>query len=183
MTLPEIVLTEYTPSDLPTLQQWWKDKDVLEYVHELEHQLEGDTPGSKVGAGKYIARRNVRFMVRDAVTGAAVGFICVQVTGASWTEREGEPVMPPFHGGVNIVIDPLRQHGGIGPAALKALFDHPKLENLVTLGGAVDAANKASLGMLRKLGYVPSGPAVKGMVPFTVPGPAARRSSTVSDHR
>ncbi|MEU1523959.1 GNAT family protein [Nocardia rhamnosiphila] len=182
MTLPEIVLTEYTSNDLPTLRQWWSDEDVLKYVHDLEHQLRRGTPGSKVGSGKYIARPLVRYMVRDAVSGVAVGFVSVQVTG-SWSEREGDPVMPPFHGGVNIVIDPVRQARGLGSAALKAVFDHPELAELVTLGGSVDARNAESLGMLRKLGYVPYGPIVKGMIPFTIPGPAAQRSPAISDHR
>ncbi|NKY56177.1 GNAT family N-acetyltransferase [Nocardia flavorosea] len=75
---------------------------------------------------------------------------------------------------MNIVIDPLRQEKGLGSAALKAVFDHPELADVVTLGGSVDVRNTASLGMLRKLGYVPSGPAVQGMIPFTIPGPAER---------
>ncbi|MFI2335453.1 GNAT family N-acetyltransferase [Nocardia rhamnosiphila] len=160
MALPEIELTEYTSSDLPMLRQWWEDEDVLKYVHDLDHQMRPGRPGSKVGSGKYLARPLLRYMVRDAA-GVAVGFVSVQVTG-SWTEREDDPVMPPFHGGVNIVIDPLRQEKGLGSAALKAVFDHPELADLVTLGGSVDVRNQESLGMLRKLGYVQSGPRGEG---------------------
>ncbi|MEV0685218.1 GNAT family protein [Nocardia sp. NPDC050378] len=179
MTLPEIALTEYTSRDMPTLRRWWEDEDVLKYVHDLEHQLSPGALGSKVGTGKYLARPLVRYMVRDAA-GVAVGFVSVQVTG-SWTEREDDPVMPPFHAGVNIVIDPLQQTKGFGSAALEAVFDRPELADVVTLGGSVDSRNEESLGMLRKLGFVPAGPARNGMIPFTAPGPAAPSSSAASD--
>ncbi|MFG2447534.1 GNAT family N-acetyltransferase [Nocardia fluminea] len=178
MALPEVKFTEYTTSDLPTLRQWWEDEAVSKYVHDLEHQLWPGAVGSKVGSGKYLARPLVRYMVHDAAK-VAVGFVSVQVTG-SWTEREGDPVMPPFHGGVNIVIDPFRQEEGLGSAALKAVFGRPELADLMTLGGSVDTRNKESLGMLRKLGHVQSGPAERGMIPFTIPGPAAQSSSAIS---
>ncbi|NKY56176.1 hypothetical protein [Nocardia flavorosea] len=78
MTLPKVVLTEYTSSDLPMLRYWREDEDVLQYVHELEHQERDDVPGSRVSAGKYIARPRMRRMVRDVATETVVGFVSVQ---------------------------------------------------------------------------------------------------------
>ncbi|WP_280458987.1 hypothetical protein [Nocardia carnea] len=53
---------------------------------------------------------------------------------------------------MNIVVDPLAKRGGYGTAIIRALFDEPALADVETLGGAVDATNTGSLGMLRKLG-------------------------------
>jgi L-amino acid N-acyltransferase YncA len=76
----------------------------------------------------------------------------VQVTGQGGPEGKASPVVPPFRGGVNIVVDPHERRGGFGTAIIRALFEQPALADVETLGGAVDATNDGSLGMLRKLG-------------------------------
>ncbi|MBF6352040.1 hypothetical protein IU448_23930 [Nocardia flavorosea] len=91
-------------------------------------------------------------MASDAHTRKPVGYVSVQVSGQGGPEGKASPVGPPFHGGVNIVVDPLAKRGGYGTAIIRALFDEPALADVETLGGAVDATNTGSLGMLRKLG-------------------------------
>ncbi|MGY2027637.1 MULTISPECIES: GNAT family N-acetyltransferase [Nocardia] len=177
MSLLEIVLTEYAPEDRVFLEQWWENADVLRFVHELKHQLIDRERGDLSGEMRVVGPK-LRWMARDASSGTAVGFVSVEIIGQSGPRGKAGPVMPPFHGGVNIVVDPMRQCSGIGAATLKALFDLPQLADVVKLSGTVDATNAASLGMLRKLGLTPDGPAVKGMYPFTVPGPAASQSGT-----
>lgn len=146
MSLPEIVLTEYAQEDKEILELWWKNADVLHFVHDLEKQEQGSMLGSKVAERRYIARPMMRLMVRDRRTDIPVGYVSVQVSGESWSRREEDPVLPPFHGGVNIVVDPERQCGGIGAATLEALLRLPQLADVVTLSGSVDATNTASRG-------------------------------------
>lgn len=67
-------------------------------------------------------------MVLDS-TGQQVGFVSVQVTGRG--ESAADPIGPPFHAGVNLVVAPGRRKAGIGTAILKAVYHHPLLADVV----------------------------------------------------
>ncbi|WP_157978571.1 GNAT family N-acetyltransferase [Nocardia aurea] len=153
MELPEIDLTDFTSADLKVLELWWKNESIANYVGPLEHQLRPSVGGSRISAGIYRARPLQRWMARDPETSAPIGYVSVQVTGDGGP-NEGDPVNPPFHGGVNIAVDPKRQCGGIGTAILMALLTHADLADVATLGGVVEAKNHGSLGMLRKVDVV-----------------------------
>ncbi|MGV9546200.1 GNAT family N-acetyltransferase [Nocardia beijingensis] len=180
MQLPEIVLTAYAPEDEAVLLLWWEDEEVLHYVGELAKQLRDVELGTETSPGRRIARPTLRWMARDPYTGTAVGYVSVQVTGQSGPDGKLSPVGPPYHGGVNIVVDPQRQCGGIGTAMLLALLEQSLLADVAMLAGSVDARNAGSLGMLRKLGVT----AVttekrrngKTFHSFTIPGPATRQN-------
>jgi GNAT superfamily N-acetyltransferase len=159
---------------------WWEDEGVLHYVGELAKQLRDVELGTEMSPGRRIARPTRRWMARDPYTGTAVGYVAVQVTGQSGPEGKLSPVCPPYHGGVNLVVDPQRHRGGIGTTMLLALFEQPLLADVATLVGAVDATNASSLGMLRKLGatLVTTEERRNGTTfhSFTIPGPATRRN-------
>ncbi|MCP2298367.1 Protein N-acetyltransferase, RimJ/RimL family [Nocardia amikacinitolerans] len=156
MQLPAVVLTAYETKDKTALELWWEDKTVVDYLGALEKQLKewwDKTEADPVrNPGRRVAGPLLRWMAIDPNTGNPVGFVCVQVTGQGGPEGKASPVGPPFHGGVNIVVDPQERRGGFGTAIVRALFEQPALADVETLGGAVDATNTGSLGMLRKLG-------------------------------
>ncbi len=169
MPLPLVDLSEYTSQDDELLHEWWEDKEVKRFLGPLTRLLgEPDIGTSMPGTGR-IARPTLRWMVRDS-TGQRVGFVSVQVTGQG--ESAADPIGPPFHAGVNLVVAPGRRGGGIGSAILKAVYHHPLLADMATLGSVVDTANAGSLAMAAKAGLPEGTEDGRGRRQFTIPGPA-----------
>lgn len=176
MCLPTVELTEFTPEFRSILDLWWETESFAGYVGDLEKLLRDQDVGSRMATGR-IARPTLRWIAHDLPTCEPVGYVSVQVTGQSGPNGSQSPVERPFHGGVCIAVDPHQQRSGIGSAMLTALLAQPLLDDVATLGGAVDATNAGSLGMLRKLGvtkYTTEVRAGKTFRHFTIPGPANR---------
>ncbi|MEU0872927.1 GNAT family N-acetyltransferase [Nocardia brasiliensis] len=169
MALPLVDLSEYTPQDDAILHQWWEDEEVQRFLGPLPRLLgEPDIGTSMPGTGR-IARPTLRWMVRDSA-GQQVGFVSVQITGQG--ESAADPIGPPFHAGVNLVVAPGRRQAGIGTAILNAVYHHPLLADMATLGSVVDTANVGSLAMTAKAGLPEGTEDGRGRRQFTIPGPA-----------
>ncbi|WP_331760990.1 GNAT family N-acetyltransferase (plasmid) [Nocardia sp. NBC_01377] len=182
MAVPAVVLTEYTAEDEATLRQWWQDEAIRKYLGPLATVLQDPLERTAMSGGR-IARPTLRWMAHDQSTGVCVGYVSVQVTGQSGPDGKASPVGPPFHGGVNIVVDPRRQGSGFGTAVLRVLFEQPALSDVATLGGSVDVTNVGSLGMLRRLDLAGEDPEKRRdgttFQPFTIPGPATGKNTHI----
>ncbi|MGW4632409.1 GNAT family N-acetyltransferase [Nocardia sp. NPDC004415] len=177
MSLPLVDLNEYTPLDNAILHQWWEDEEVQRFLGPLSRLLgEPDIGTSMPGTGR-IARPTLRWMVLDS-TGQQVGFVSVQVTGQG--ESAADPIGPPFHAGVNLVVAPGRRKAGIGTAILEAVYYHPLLADMTTLGSVVDTANAGSLAMTAKAGLPKGTEDGRGRRQFTIPGPAHPASTATT---
>lgn len=153
--LPPLELIEYTHTKhRAVLEQWWENENVVKFVGPLDKQLTDMQEKTETDPerGRRIHRPTLRWLAEDLNTSRLVGYVSVQVSGQGGSEGKASPVTPPFHGGVNIVVDPDAEPNGYGTAIVRALFRVPALADVETLGGAVDVTNTASLGMLRKLG-------------------------------
>ncbi len=130
MSLPLVDLSEYTPEGNAILHQWWEDKEVQRFLGPLPRlRGEPDIGTSMPGTGR-IARPTLRWMVQDA-TGQQVGFVSVPITGQG--ESAADPIGPPFHAGVNLVVAPGRRKQGIGTAILNAVYRHPLLVDMARI--------------------------------------------------